>query len=89
MSTPSEHAPTEPQPAVSGEVPPARATRARPPGGNGSAVDRLYRWAVVVIAVVLVIFLILVLAGYPLHMKIEKSKPGGGHHGVKHSQPAP
>jgi hypothetical protein len=88
MSTPSEHAPTEPQPALSGEVPPTRATHARPSGGPGSAVDRLYRWAVVVIAAVLVIFLILVLAGYPLHMKIDKSKTGG-HHGVKHSQPAP
>ena len=50
--------------------------------------DRLSRLAVIVIAAVLVIFLIMVLAGYPIHMKLDKSKPGG-HHGVKHSQPAP
>ncbi len=46
-------------------------------------VDRLYRLAIVVIAAVLVIMLLLFLAGFPVHMKIEKDKGGGGHKGPK------
>src|SRR5439155_10885895 len=56
MPTPSEHAPTEPQPVVpspgnTAHVPPSRATRAQSAGGD-SPMDRLSRLAVIVIAAV-------------------------------------
>jgi len=42
------------------------------------------RIALVVIAVILVIFLILALTGFPFHVKVDKGgKAGGGHHGPK------
>jgi hypothetical protein len=78
MSTPPEHAPTEPVPAVATTAPPS----ARPRGPY----DPVARICLIVIAAVMVIMLVLVLGGYHFNVTTSKGKikgPDGHHHSPK------
>ena len=82
MSTPPEHAPTEPQPSVAATTPPTRASRSESGGGY----DPVARIALVIIAAIMVIFLVLTLVGYNFHVTVDKDKGGkdkGKHPGPK------
>jgi hypothetical protein len=91
MSRAQEHAPTEPQPPVPSSetptpsaVPPVAPRRRRFRAGAGGY-DPVSRISLVIIAAVLVIFLILALAGFPFHVKVDKG--GGGKGGGRHNGP--
>ena len=71
MSTPSEHAPTEPQPSfASPTTPPSKPA----PSGrmSGGGYDPVARIALVIIAAIMVIFLIMTLVGYNFHVTVDK-----------------
>ena len=78
MSTPPEHAPTEPQPSVTApatSTPPARSVRT----GGGGGYDPVARIALVIIAAIMVIFLLLTFAGYKFHVTVDKDKAPKDH----------
>jgi len=86
MSTPPEHAPTEPVPPVATSTPPATTRSSRSGGGY----DPIARIAQIVIAVVLVILLLLILGGYKFHVTMDKDKGGRNHTPkVTHSPKSP
>ena len=87
MSTPPEHAPTEPVPPV-GSPPPSAPPPART-SRLGGAYDPIARIAQIVIAAVLVILLLLILGGYKFHVTVDRDKGGRDHtprvaHSPKH-----
>ena len=80
MSTPPEHAPTEPQPSVTAPATPTRSSRV-----SGGGYDPVSRIALIVIAAVMVIFLVLVLGGYHFNVTTDKGKDKGDRGGKVHS----
>ena len=95
MSTPPEHAPTEPVPSVTSSPPPATSppTRTATTGGGGTGYDPVARIALVIIAAIMVIFLIMTLVGYNFHVTVDKGskdkdKSGGKDHSPKVTQSA-
>lgn len=94
MSTPPEHAPTEPVPNVASTAPPPATsppTRTAPTGG-GPGYDPVARIALVIIAAIMVIFLIMTLVGYNFHVTVDKGskdkEKGGKDHSPKVTQSA-
>ena len=83
MSTPPEHAPTEPQQSLS--PPPSTTPPVRSAGGGGY--DPVARIALVIIAAIMVVFLLLTLLGYNFHVVVDKDKDKGDKGGNRNNGP--